>query len=158
MARSTGAASYFETEARLRLRVPPRTVTVRNVTQRNAVAGRPLTDLQQAILNFLWANGAATADEVRAALRSKHPLKDSSVRTLLRRLEARGFVAHDMAGNTFVYRAEMHASRVAARAVRQIIDRLCAGSVEQFLVGMVDEHVIPRHEIERLARKVRKQK
>jgi predicted transcriptional regulator len=128
------------------------------VTPRNAAAGRPLTELQQAILNFLWANGAATADEVRAALRSKHPLNDSSIRTLLRRLEARGFVAHQTAGNTFVYRAEVHASRVAARAVRQIIDRLCAGSVEQFLVGMVAERVIPAHEIERLARKVRKQK
>jgi BlaI family penicillinase repressor len=127
------------------------------VTQRNA-PGRPLTDLQQAILNCLWTAGPATADQVRAALRTKHPLKDSSVRTLLRRLEARGFVTHDVAGSTFVYRADVHASRVAARAVRQIIDRFCAGSVEQFLAGLVDEHVIPRHEIERLARTVKKQR
>jgi len=128
------------------------------VTPRNAAAGRPLTNLQQAILNVLWAHGPATADEVRAALRSRHPLKDSTVRTLLRRLEARGFVSHAVDGATFVYRADVHAARVAARAVRHIIDRLCAGSVEQFLAGMVDEHVIPRQEIERLARKVRKHK
>jgi BlaI family transcriptional regulator, penicillinase repressor len=126
------------------------------VTHRNVSAARPLTELQQAILSFLWATGPATAEAIRAGLRARHPLKDSSVRTLLRRLEARGYVAHELAGNTFVYRAELHASRVAARAVRQIIERLCAGSVEQFLLGMVDEHVIPRHEIERVARKVRK--
>jgi BlaI family penicillinase repressor len=120
--------------------------------------GRPPTELQQAILSFIWSKGPATSEQVRAALRAKHPLKDSSVRTLLRRLEARGYLSHHVAGNTFVYRAEVRASRVAARAVRHIIDRLCAGSVEQFLVGMVDENVIPRQEIDRLARKVKKQK
>jgi BlaI family penicillinase repressor len=132
-------------------------VTDRNVTSRNTI-GRPLTELQQAILNFIWSKGPATADELRERLRPTHPLKDSSVRTLLRRLEARGYVSHRVVGNTFVYRAEIPASGVAAGAVRHIIDRFCAGSVEQFLVGMVDENVISRQELERLARKVKKQK
>jgi BlaI family penicillinase repressor len=133
-------------------------VTDRHVTGRN-VSGRALTDLQQAILNFIWSKGSATADQVRDALRASHPLKDSSVRTLLRRLEARGYLSHQvMAGNTFVYRADIPATGVAARAVRHIIERFWAGSVEQFLVGMVDENVISRREIERLARKVRKHK
>jgi BlaI family transcriptional regulator, penicillinase repressor len=109
-------------------------------------------------LNFIWSKGPATSEQVREALRSTHPLKDSSVRTLLRRLETRGFIGHHVVGNTFVYRAEIPASGVAARAVRHIIDRFCAGSVEQFLVGMVAENVISPQEIERLARKVKKQK
>jgi BlaI family penicillinase repressor len=127
------------------------------VTARNA-SGRPLTELQQAILNFIWSKGPATAEQVRDALRPSHPLKDSSVRTLLRRLEARGYLSHRVAGSTFVYRADIPATGVAARAVRHIIERFWAGSVEQFLVGMVDENVISRREIERLARKVRKHK
>ena len=136
---------------------PAACVTDRNVTGRNTI-GPPLTELQQAILSFIWSNGPATSEQVRAALRSTHPLKDSSVRTLLRRLEARGYISHRLAGNTFVYRAAIPASSVAARAVRHIIDRFCSGSVEQFLVGMVDEHVISPREIERLARKVKKHK
>jgi BlaI family penicillinase repressor len=135
----------------------PVDVTTCHVTSRNAI-GRPLTELQQAILNFIWSKGPATSEQVREALRSTHPLKDSSVRTLLRRLEARDFLSHHVAGNTFVYQAEIPASGVAARAVRHIIDRFCSGSVEQFLVGMVAEHVISPQEIERLARKVKKQK
>jgi BlaI family penicillinase repressor len=127
------------------------------VTQRNT-SGRPLTELQQAILNFVWSKGPATAEQIRDALRKAHPLKDSSVRTLLRRLEARGYLSHQVAGSTFVYRAELPAASVAARHVRQIIDRFWAGSVEQFLVGMVDEKVISSREIERLAAKVRKSK
>ena len=124
---------------------------------RNA-SRRPLTELQQAILDVVWARRSATADEIRQALPVRHALKDSTVRTLLRRLEARGYLTHRLDGKTFVYRAQVARSGVAARAVRQIIERLCAGSVEQFLVGMVDEKVLSIAEIERLARKVRQQK
>jgi BlaI family penicillinase repressor len=116
----------------------------------------PLTPLQQAILEKLWSEGEATAERVREALLPEHRLKDSSVRTLLRRLEARGYVRHELDGKTFVYRAELPPNAVAAGAVREIIRHFCSGSVEQFLVGMVDEKVLTAKDLERLARKVRK--
>lgn len=127
------------------------------MTERN-ITRRPLTDLQQAILELLWTNGPATSEQVREALRTRHPLKDSSVRTLLRRLEARGYVSHRLKGKTFVYRARVQPRAMAARAVRHIIDRFWAGSVEHFLVGMVDEKVLSLPEIQRLVRRVRKKK
>jgi len=132
-------------------------VTHRNVTRRSAVRP-PLTELHQAILEFLWTHGPANAEEVREAIRPRHPLKDSSVRTLLRRLEARGYVNHRLDGKTFVYRAEQPPQSLAARAVRQIIDRFCAGSVEQFLTGIVDEKIVSVQELERLTQKVRRTK
>jgi predicted transcriptional regulator len=125
------------------------------VTKRN-VFSRPLTELQQAILDFVWANGPSTSEQIRDGIHTRHPLKDSSIRTLLRRLEARGFLSHRLDGKTFVYKTEVRRHGVAARTVRQIIERFWAGSVEQFLVGMVDEKVLSLEEIERLARKVRK--
>ena len=127
-------------------------MTLRNITK------RPLTDLQQTILEFIWSTGPATAEQVREALRPLHNLKDPTVRTLLRRLEARGYLSHRVEGKVFVYRARVPQQSVAARAVQHIIDRFCSGSVEQFLVGMVDEKVLSIEEIQRLARKVRKQK
>ena len=125
------------------------------MTKRNSTS-RPLTDLQQAILDYLWAKGPGSSERIREGLRSAHPLSDSSMRTLLRRLEARGLVTHTTEGKGFVYRARVQSRSLAARAVKQVIDRFCEGSVEQFLVGMVDEKVLPLEEIERLARKVRK--
>ena len=105
----------------------------------------------------MWSRESATADEIRRALKVRYPLKDSSIRTLLRRLEARGYVSHRVDGKTFVYRAVVPARSVAARAVQHVIDRFCAGSVEQFLTGLVDEKVLSIRELERLTRKVRKQ-
>jgi predicted transcriptional regulator len=115
---------------------------------------RPLTDLQQVILNFIWSKGSATAEEVREALLPKHALKDPSVRTLLRRLEARGYLTHKIVGKVFVYRARVQQRSVAARAVQQIINRFCGGSVDQFLLGMVDEKVLSAEEIRKLAKKI----
>ena len=111
--------------------------------------------LQQAILDFVWTKGPATADQVREALLPKHPLKDSSVRTLLRRLETQGYLRHHVDGKTFLYQAVMPARSLATRAVRQIIERFWGGSAEQFVVGMVDEDVLSIEELRRLAKKVK---
>jgi predicted transcriptional regulator len=127
------------------------------VTESN-ITSRPLTALQQAILDVIWSNGPSTADRIRQALEPAHPLKDSSVRTLLRRLEAQGYLAHTAEGKTFLYSATTPARGVAARAVRSIIERFWSGSVERFLTGMVDENVLTAAQIERLARKVRNRK
>jgi BlaI family transcriptional regulator, penicillinase repressor len=124
------------------------------VTERND-KNRPLTELQQAIVDFLWTRGPATADQVREGLLPAHPLKDSSVRTLLRRLEAQGHLSHRVSGQTFLYEAAMASHSVAARTVRQLIDRFWSGSVEQFVVGMVDERVLTPEQLQMLAKKVR---
>jgi BlaI family transcriptional regulator, penicillinase repressor len=127
------------------------------VTRSNA-SSKPLTTLQKAILDFIWSSGSANAEQIREALTQEHPLKDSSVRTLLRRLESQGYLTHELQGKTFVYRATAPPGSVAARAVRSIIDRFWAGSVEQFLTGMVNEQVLSVDQLERLARKVRSRK
>ena len=116
---------------------------------------RSLTELQQAILDFIWTQGPATADQVRENLLPKHPLKDSSIRTLLRRLEAQGYLSHELEGKTYVYRAAAPASSAAVRTVRQLIERFWSGSAEQFVVGMVDAKVLSPEALQRLAKKVK---
>jgi BlaI family transcriptional regulator, penicillinase repressor len=125
------------------------------VTRRNTSL-ELLTDLQQAILDFVWTKGEATAEQVRAAVRFQHPLTDSSVRTLLRRLEARGLLSHRVEGKVFVFRATLAPQSVVAKTVRHLINRFCGGSVEEFLVGMVDERIVSSHDIERLVSKVKR--
>ena len=95
---------------------------------------------------------------MREAIAEAHPLKESSVRTLLRRLQAQGYLTHSVEGQTFVYRATAARESVAAGAVRNVIERFWAGSVERFLLGMVDEKVLSPAQLERLARKVRNRK
>jgi BlaI family penicillinase repressor len=128
---------------------------VRNVTPRN---GSPLTELQQAIVDFVWTRGPASAEQIREGLAPKHVLKDSTIRTLLRRLEERGLLTHTTEGKVFFYRAAMEPRTVAAGSVRQIIERFWAGSAEQFLAGMVDEKVLTPAQIRRLADRIKNRK
>jgi BlaI family penicillinase repressor len=109
-------------------------------------------------MNCVWSRGPISAEDCRAALRTTWPMKESTIRTVLRRLEQQGHVTHTVDGRTFIYRAAEAPVTVATRAVRQIIDRLCGGSAEALVVGMVNDEVLSASDLERLARKIALQK
>jgi BlaI family penicillinase repressor len=111
-----------------------------------------LGELERDILLIVWRGGFITADQVRENL--DRPLKDSTVRTVLRRLEEKGYLAHSVDDRTFVYRPAESRQRVAGRAVKRIVDWFCEGSVETLLVGMVDSKVLDRAELQRLADRI----
>lgn len=111
-----------------------------------------LGELERSILLLVWRVGTLTAEQVREEL--GRPLKDSTIRTVLRRLEEKGYLAHSVENRTFVYRPAESPQRVAGRAVKRIVDWFCAGSVEALLVGMVDSKVLDRDELKRLAERI----
>jgi BlaI family penicillinase repressor len=111
-----------------------------------------LGELERDILGIVWRLQKVTAEEVREEV--QRPLKDSTIRTVLRRLEEKGYLAHSVDNRTFIYRPAESPQKVAARAVQRIVDWFCEGSVEELLVGLVDSKVVSRAELERLARRV----
>jgi BlaI family transcriptional regulator, penicillinase repressor len=111
-----------------------------------------LGELEREILSIIWRAGNITAEQVREEL--DRPLKDSTVRTVLRRLEEKGYLAHTMENRTFFYRPAESRQRVAGRAVQRIVDWFCEGSVEALLVGMVDSKVLEGAELQRLAERI----
>src|SRR4051812_23093069 len=113
-----------------------------------------LGPLENAVMQVLRTRGTATADDVRSSLEETQRLKDSTIRTILRRLEEKSYVEHDVDGRTFVYQPKMAPHDVATQQVRGIIDRLCLGSVESLLVGMVDDNLISAAELRKLAEKI----
>lgn len=111
-----------------------------------------LGELEHEILSLVWKEGPISAEACREGL--KRTLKESTVRTVLRRLEDKGFVAHTVEGRTYLYAASERPSDVAARAVKGVMDRFCGGSLEALLVGLVDRDVVDEKELERLAKKI----
>ena len=111
-----------------------------------------LGELERSILLIIWRMGEVTAEQVREELR--RPLKDSTIRTVLRRLEEKGYLAHSVENRTFLYRPAESRQRVAGRAAKRIVDWFCEGSVEALLVGMVDSKVLGRAELQRLADRI----
>ena len=133
----------------------PTCATVRNIMASNSQTSHDpadLGELERGILLLIWRVGQMTAERVREEL--GRPLKDSTIRTVLRRLEEKGYLAHSVENRTFIYRPAESPQRVASRAAKRIVDWFCAGSVEALLVGMVDSKMVDRAELQRLAERI----
>src|ERR1700738_1598770 len=113
----------------------------------------PLGDLEHELLTILWAQGEMTALAVRKHVARK--LKDPTIRTVLRRLEEKGYVTHSVVSGTFIYRAKESAETTAASAVQGIVERFCGGSIERVLLGLVDAGLIEPNQLAASAGKLK---
>lgn len=123
------------------------------VTDRSQMRSK-LGELEREILQSVWSSGQASADQVRQALR--RPLKESTVRTVLGRLENKGYLTHRVEQRTFLYRAVNPPAHLAARAVQRVADWFCNGSVDAVLLGMVETKVVSRRDLRRLVQRIEK--
>jgi predicted transcriptional regulator len=115
--------------------------------------GASLTDRESQIMDVLWRLETATADEIRALLPGDP--HDSTVRTLLRVMEQKSLVTHDVKDRTFVYRARIAQNRAQRKAVKGLLDRLFGGSVKNLVLQLLDDEEITPEELQRLARSAR---
>jgi predicted transcriptional regulator len=111
-----------------------------------------LGDLEREVLQWVWRLGTATAEQVRSGL--QRPLKESTVRTVLRRLEDKGHLSHTIDGRTFVFRAAESRSRAAATAVKRIADWFCEGSIAEVVSGLVDARMLDKADLARIGEKI----
>lgn len=109
-------------------------------------------------MGAVWDAGPCSVEAVHTVVSRKRKLKEASVRTLLRRLEQKGYLRHEVEGRAYIYSAVESSSSLAGRAVRQIIDRFCQGSIEELVSGMVDARLLTKDELDRLADLVRKRR
>src|ERR1700754_4647664 len=112
------------------------------------------SELESAVMEIVWANKTCTAEQVREALSETKILKDSTVRTILRRLEEKGYIKHQTEGRTYLYKPTISPHKAAARALQKIINRFCGGSIENLLVGMVKNEMLSTDELEEMAKKI----
>lgn len=113
-----------------------------------------LGDLEREVLSLVWNLESASAEDVRVRL--DRPLKESTVRTVLRRLEEKGHLEHSVAGRTFIYKARQSRGRAAASAVKRIADWFCGGSLEEVVAGLVEARMLDEKELRRLTRRIAK--
>jgi predicted transcriptional regulator len=107
-----------------------------------------LTERESAIMDVLWVLGAATAEQVREGLRgSSH---DSTVRTLLRILEQKGYVEHEVRGKAFLYRAAVPRQKAQRRALRTILARFFGGSAEDLVLSLIEDEWITPEQLDAL--------
>lgn len=123
------------------------------MSQNGDPAPEPLSPLESRVMDIVWRREAATAEDVLAELGGG--LSNASVRTLLRRIERKGYLRHRVAGRAFVYEPVVAAGAAAASALERLLRRFYRGSAEQLVQGLLDGRLIDRRKLETLARRVR---
>jgi BlaI family penicillinase repressor len=115
-----------------------------------------LGELEREVMLLVWKHGPITAESVREKL--TRTLKESTVRTVLRRLEEKGYVLHTVEGRTFHFEAAEKRGTVAAKAVQKILDWFTNGSLEEVLVGMVENKKLDLKQLQTLSERIARAK
>src|SRR3712207_5765821 len=105
-----------------------------------------LTELQLAILKVIWARGEATVVDLHDALRDERRIAQSTVSTLLTRMEKRGLVAHRAEGRQYLYRALVDEGQVRRSVVADFTD--LAGRLFEGDVATMVSHLLTAQEVE----------
>ena len=115
-------------------------------------ASAALTDGEARVMAVLWQTPAATVADVVASLHERYALTYSTVQTLLRILEQKGYVTHDKVGRAFVFRAVVDQGQARRRALKHLIGRLFNGSPSLLVSNVLDDEEIDPREVEQLKR------
>jgi BlaI family transcriptional regulator, penicillinase repressor len=110
-----------------------------------------LTRAESEIMAILWDKGGATVHDVVAALPRSSAY--TSVLTLLRILEKKGYVRHEPhpeGGRAHVYKPLVQAGNARRHHVRDLVDRLFGGQTDELVVGLLEEEKWSRADLERL--------
>ena len=104
------------------------------------------------VMTLLWQLGSGTVTEVQQALHAT--LAYTTVLTILRNLEAKGYVRREEEGRAHRYFPKVKQKAAQQRAVRRLIDTLFRGSPEALLSQLVDDHELSPEELRRIARQL----
>ena len=116
------------------------------------MADAQLGDRELEVMTWLWANGSGTVGEVKDGLGD--PLAYTTVLTILRNLESKGFLRRQDEGRAHRYFPRVQQKAARKRALRRMIDTLFLGSPEALLAHLVDEHDLSANDLRRIAKRL----
>jgi BlaI family penicillinase repressor len=114
-----------------------------------------LTSLQVALMRVLWERGEATVAEVQEGLREERELAQTTVATLLSRLEKKGVVAHRTEGRQYVYRATVAEAEVRRSMLEELTERLFGGDVPELVSHLLGARGVEADELARIKELIR---
>lgn len=109
-----------------------------------------LSPAQQEIMEIVWEKGEVAAVEVRQSLADGRELARETVRTMLERMEDKGWLKHRVVGRTFFYSAAVPRNATAGQKVIELIDTVCGGSPERLMTALLDYRGLSAEEATRI--------
>jgi len=109
-----------------------------------------LTDAEARVMSVLWRRHTASVADVVVALKKTHAVSYSTVQTLLRILEDKGYVSHEKVARAFIYQPRVDERQARRRALRHLVTRLFEGSPSLLVLNVLEDEQIDASELNRL--------
>lgn len=109
-----------------------------------------LSPAQREIMEIVWERGEVSARDVRLALAETRDLARNTIRTMLERMEAKGWLLHRQEGRTFIYYAALQRETTIGEKVREVVDNVCGGSAETLVNALLNHRGLSRAELGRI--------
>ncbi len=109
-----------------------------------------LTDAEARVMSVLWQRQTASVADVVDVLKTKRTVSYSTVQTILRILEEKGYVSHEKVARAFIYRPRVDARQARRRALRHLVSRLFNGSPSLLVLNVLEDDQIDAVELGRL--------
>ena len=102
------------------------------------------------VARIVWERGEASALDVRTILSRTRVVARNTVRTLLDRMEEKGWLRHRTEGRTFLYSAVRPREDSIGQKVREIVENVCGGSPETLVAALLDYRGLKPDELQRI--------
>jgi len=109
-----------------------------------------LTEAELRLMEVLWDKKHATVGEVTAALDQRIALAYTTVLTMLRILEKKGYLKHEKHGRAFIYEPVVDRQEASAKAVNYVVSRFFDNSPELLMLNLIENEKINPRELKRL--------
>lgn len=109
-----------------------------------------LSVAQREIMEIIWQRGEVSARELREVISETREIARNTVRTLLERMESKGWLVHREEGRTYVYSAARPREATVGLKVIEVIDQVCGGSPEALMTAILDYRGLTPAELQRI--------
>ena len=109
-----------------------------------------LSQLERELMEIVWQLGEVSARSARQLLGETKPLARNTVRTLLDRMEKKGWLIHREEERTFIYAAALSREVSVGQKVAEVVQQVCGNSPEQLMAALLDYRGLTSGELKRI--------
>ncbi len=120
------------------------------MTKSNIKNKTPLSRGEREIMELIWDRTEAGVLEISETLNKLRPVARNTVRTLMERMEEKGWLIHRAEGRSYLYSATVPREESLGQRVMDMVDKACGGNPEKLMMALLQYRGLSDEEAKRI--------
>lgn len=110
----------------------------------------PLSRSERELMELVWDRTESTVLEITQLINQRRPIARNTVRTLMERMEEKGWLSHRVEGRSYVYCAVVPREESLGQRVLDMVDKACGGNPEKLMMALLEYRGLSVEESKRI--------